>query len=69
MGEVEAAAGFEGAAAGQPSWSRSLPCGGHVYQQGEPQLGEGVVDIADGGDGGGGQGAVGSAAGRTSTGA
>lgn len=26
-------------------------------QQGEPQLGEGVVDIADGGDGGGGQGA------------
>lgn len=24
-------------------------------QQGEPQLGEGVVDIADGGDAGGGQ--------------
>lgn len=30
--------------------------GGHS-QQGEPQLGKGVVDIADGGDGGDGQGA------------
>lgn len=68
MGEVEAESGF-GDATGQSTWSRSLPCGGYVYQQGEPQLREGVVDIADGGDGGDGQGAVGSAAGRTSTGA
>lgn len=69
VGEAEAVAGF-GGAAGKSSWSRSLPCGGYVsYQQGEPQLGEGVVDIADGVDAGGGQDVVGSAAGRTSTGA
>jgi len=69
MGELEAVAGLAGGAAEQPSWSHSLLCGGYVYQQGEPQLGEGVVDIADGGDGDGGQGAVSSAAGHTSTGA
>lgn len=66
--EAEVVAGFWDAA-GQPSWSRSLPCGGYAYQQGEPQLGEGVVDIADGGDAGDEQDVVGSAAGCTSTGA
>lgn len=88
--EAEAVTGLGVDAAGAPPWSRSLPCGGHVYperkaegkfrlggtgrqkacegnrqaecglghsQQGEPQRGEGVVDIADGGDGGGEQGA------------
>lgn len=69
VGEAEVVAGFWNAA-GQPFWSRSLPCGGYAYQQGEPQLGEGVVDIADGGDvAGDGQDVVGSAAGCTATGA
>lgn len=68
VGEVEVVAGFWNAV-GQPSWSHSLPCGGYAYQQGEPQLGEGVVDIVDGGDAGDGQDVVDSAAGCTSTGA
>ena len=37
------------------AWDRQAECGMGHSQQGEPQLGEGVVDIADGGDAGGGQ--------------
>ena len=39
------------------AWDRQTEGGVQHSQQGEPQLGEGVVDIADGGDGDGGQGA------------
>lgn len=39
------------------AWDRQAECGMGHSQQGEPQLGEGVVGIADGGDGGDGQGA------------
>lgn len=38
-------------------WDRQTEGGPGHSQQGEPQLGEGVVDIADGGGGGGVQGA------------
>lgn len=37
MGELEAVAGFAGGAAGQPSWSRSLPCGGYAYPGRKPE--------------------------------
>lgn len=39
------------------AWDREAEYGTGHSQQGEPQLREGVVDIADGGDGGDGQGA------------